>query len=263
MYLARHRGRRSRRLLAAVAVLGFLLLVPALTASGDAGTMKAAGPGLAQPAPDRGRELYQQNCASCHGPAGQGTQRGPSLVGTGPASVDFQLSTGRMPLRTEQAEPQHQDAKFGPADIQALVAYVAGFGPGGPPIPQVGPGDLRTGQEAYLANCAACHSSTGVGGPLTGGQVAPALFQATPTQIAEAVRVGPLLMPAFTQGQLPDDELNGIIAYLGYLQGKQGNPDPGGLSLGRIGPITEGAVGWGLGLLLVVLVVRRLGSRAQ
>ena len=46
----------------------------------------------------QGKDLFIADCATCHGVAAQGTSRGPSLVGVGAASVDFQVGTGRMPL---------------------------------------------------------------------------------------------------------------------------------------------------------------------
>ena len=58
-------------------------------ADGDAGQVQRL---------QSGAELYVQNCASCHGPDGQGGANGPSLVGVGPANLDFQMWTGRMPV---------------------------------------------------------------------------------------------------------------------------------------------------------------------
>ncbi|HYO31782.1 MAG TPA: cytochrome c, partial [Nocardioidaceae bacterium] len=53
---------------------------------------------------EAGRQLYIIGCATCHGLNGEGVltkeayNYGPSLVGVGAASVDFQVGTGRMPL---------------------------------------------------------------------------------------------------------------------------------------------------------------------
>src|SRR5690625_7728957 len=44
---------------------------------------------------DVGSKLFRSNCATCHGPAGEGTETGPSLIGVGAASVDFQGSEER------------------------------------------------------------------------------------------------------------------------------------------------------------------------
>jgi ubiquinol-cytochrome c reductase cytochrome c subunit len=215
---------------------------------------------VAQPAGQngRGRELYQQSCSSCHGQRGEGTQRGPSLIGVGAAAADFYLSTGRMPIPEEERNPRRGKPAFARADIDALVGYVAALG-GGPPIPSVDPaaGRLADGERLYQDNCAACHSATGTGGALTSGQVAPSLGPATPVQVAEAIRVGPGAMPRFDPQTLDQRQVDSIAGYVGYLQH---GGDPGGNGLGRVGPVTEGLVAWVVGLGLLVLVVRRLGK---
>lgn len=264
---------RARRAAAAAAALGAFALPAGLAPSpGPSGS--SAGPSGSSAGPSsspsagavtsqRGRTLFERSCASCHGTAAQGTQRGPSLIGVGPASLDFQLSTGRMPLTRERYEPVHRKPAFSGADIRAIVDYVSGLGGGGPAIPVVNPDNVQLGQSLYLDNCAACHSATGAGGALTNGQFAPSLAKATPTQVGEAIRVGPGLMPAYSQTALDRREVNAIADYVQTLQDKHGDTDRGGLPLGRIGPVTEGFVGWGVGLLLLVLVVRWLGSRTR
>jgi ubiquinol-cytochrome c reductase cytochrome c subunit len=222
-------------------------------ALGDSGVPATPAP----PALTAGATLYQNSCATCHGQHGEGSQRGPTLVGVGAASADFWLSTGRMPLAQEKAEAQRGRPSFDRVQIDALVQYVASFG-GGPPVPQVGEGDAVSGRRLYLLNCAACHSATGIGAAQVGGQAATSLYAATPTQIAEAVRVGPGLMPEFPNSALSDSEVDDIAAYVGSLHR---NADHGGATLGLVGPVTETLVGVvGVGLLL--LVVRRLGTRA-
>nr|BFE88629.1 hypothetical protein GCM10020093_112300 [Planobispora longispora] len=53
----------------------------------------------------RRKKLFQQSCASCHGLSAEGIEgRGPTLVGVGAAAVDFQVSSGRMPLATLTAQ---------------------------------------------------------------------------------------------------------------------------------------------------------------
>jgi ubiquinol-cytochrome c reductase cytochrome c subunit len=174
--------------------------------------------------------------------------------------VDFQLATGRMPLRREEQQPAHREPAFSAADIQALVAHVAGFGPGGPPIPNVAPGNIATGRQLFLANCAACHSAAGSGAALTNAWIAPSLDRSTPLQVAEAIRVGPGLMPGFPPNVLTDEQVNAVASYVQELRGDKLNR--GGASLGRLGPVTEGLVAWAIGLVLLVLVTRYLGTRA-
>lgn len=254
------------RLLAIVAGLGFAAVPASLTPAPTPTASPAPAVTAASSAPrdpDRGSMLYLQSCASCHGQQGEGSQRGPSLVGVGAASVDFQLGTGRMPPTGERYQPEHRKPAFSAQEINALVRHVTTFGGGGPPVPQVGAGDVRAGRELFIANCAACHSATGFGGALTNGRIAPPLDRATPTQVAEAIRVGPGLMPAFPDTVLDERDVNAIAAYVDVLQNDRGELDRGGVSLWRIGPIPEGIVAWVLGLALIVLAARRLGSRAQ
>lgn len=255
------------RVLAALAAAAGLVVVFAPLPQEHGAAARAMAEALpSPPAPagqDRGGLLYQQNCATCHGQDGRGTQRGPSLRGVGEASVDFQLGTGRMPLPHERAEPGRSEPAFSPGDIRALVRHVSGFAGGGPDIPAVVPSNARLGQRLYLNNCAACHSATGTGGTLTEEEFAPPLFQATPTQIGEAIRVGPGLMPAYPEEVLDEEQVNALAAYIDVLQDDHGDLDRGGLPMGRIGPITEGIVAWAVGLLLLVVVIRWLGSRAR
>lgn len=245
------------RLVAGAAVLA-LVAIPAAVGAAPA-TPPQVPP--AQATPD-GAALYGQNCASCHGPRGQGTQLGPALVGSGPASVDFQLSTGRMPLRGNPYQPRHQQPVFSPAEIDAIVGYVAGFGGDGPQVPSVRPGEVDMGRTLYAAHCAACHSATGRGAALSNGLVAPDLWQATPTQVGEAIRVGPGIMPAFPDSVLTSGDVDAIAGYIQVLQNQPRDLDRGGASLDRVGPFMEGAIAWLVGLLALVVVIRWLGSRA-
>jgi ubiquinol-cytochrome c reductase cytochrome c subunit len=202
----------------------------------------------------RGRTLYLQSCVSCHGPMGEGSDDGPALTNVGAASADFVLRTGRMPLSSPDQESNRKPPAYDDADIEALVSYVASLGDG-PPIPTVEPeaGNLEVGGELFLANCAACHNATGMGGALSYGQHAPSLFDATPVDIAEAMRTGPSQMPVFSEAQLDDQEVNSIVRYVRYLRDPE---DRGGLSLGRAGPIPEGFVALLAGLGPLILAVR-------
>ena len=160
-------GERLRTIggLLALAVLGVAVGTTWLGGSGTlaagapAGTTGAIGPAADQPVVDAGRQLFVANCASCHGPQGEGASGGPSLVGVGAASADFYLRTGRMPLSAPGQQAVRQAPHFGDPEIEALVAYVASLGDG-PPIPQVSAGgDLHRGWQLFQANCAACHNA--------------------------------------------------------------------------------------------------------
>ncbi len=156
----------------------------------------------AEPSPDlvaTGEQLYLTGCVSCHGVGGVGTDLGPTLVGVGAASADFYLTSGRMPAaQGTPAEPPRKQPAYSPDQIAALVAYVSTLGQG-PAIPAVdlAGADVARGGVLFRANCASCHQSAGAGGALSYGQSAPDLKHATPTQVVEAMRIGPGQMPVF------------------------------------------------------------------
>ena len=221
-----------------------------------------------------GERLYLGDCAWCHGDDGRGTERAPDLVsGTnGPALTHFVLSTGRMPIsdpdeRSLGAEPAYDDEQ-----IEAIIGFIETFSPAGPEIPELDldEADLGEGLELYQGNCASCHATTGIGGALTTsergagdgidpGIIAPDLFRATPQEIAEAIRAGPGTMPVFSEGTFDDEQLSSLVA---YTAGLDEIADRGGLPLGRVGPVTEGAVGWIVGLVLLLVFARWIGTRA-
>ncbi len=72
----------------------------------------------------------------------------------------------------------------------------------GPPIPTPHPerGSLSDGLQLFTEHCAGCHQIVAEGGYVTGG-VAPPLDGRDAAQIAEAVRIGPYLMPRFSEKQ--------------------------------------------------------------
>src|SRR3954452_938174 len=174
-----------------------------------------------------GAQLYAGNCASCHGVAGEGVTgnqssrdtgnvkgRGPSLQGVGEQAADFYLRTGYMPLRTPTEQPWRRRVLFTKRELNALIKYVGKLG-GGPPVPMPAPehGHLAEGLRLFTTHCAGCHQVAAEGGYVTNVRV-PTLKQPTPTQVAEAVRIGPYLMPRFSQKAISDRQLDSIVAYI-------------------------------------------------
>lgn len=213
---------------------------------------------------EQGMELFQVNCSSCHGLDAEGTNDGPTLIGVGPASVDFMLTSGRMPLGDPNDQPMRQAPKFTPDEIDALVAYVASIAPGGPTIPRVdaAAGDLQDGMRLFINNCASCHGAGGTGDSVGGGQIAPDLMPADPTQIGEAIRTGPGVMPKFGPEVITDEDLGSIARYLQLLRDDEGGVARGGLQLGRVGAVVEGFVAVVLGLGILVIALRLMGARS-
>jgi quinol---cytochrome-c reductase cytochrome c subunit len=220
--------------------------------------------------PELGRQLYAGNCARCHGGVGQGVARpspgpvgagqGPPLIGVGRQAADFYLRTGAMPLRSPGDQPERRAPSFDEREILALEDYVDSLG-GGPPVPRPDPaaGDVAEGFRLFSLHCAGCHQIVAAGGVVTGARVPP-LDQATPTEIAEAVRIGPYLMPAFSTRDISDAQLDSLIAYVQEAQHPQ---DRGGWGIGHIGPVPEGMVTWLIAGVLVIAFCVLLGARMR
>ena len=215
---------------------------------------------------EEGRKLFAVGCASCHGLNGEGAtngesrQAGPSLIGVGAASVDFQVGTGRMPAVQTNSLVPVKPPVYTPAEIEALAAYVASLGPG-PEIPAEESYDVSKatdeqvtrGGELFRTNCTACHNFAGRGGALPMGGYAPSLKDTTPKHIYEAMLTGPQQMPVFSDGVITPEDKSNIIA---YIQQVQDQPSYGGMAGGGLGPVSEGLFTWiiGIGGLLIAAV---------
>lgn len=248
----------------AVSAVAMLAVLPAQRG------VQASARKLPSPPPElveRGRQLFVTGCSGCHGIDGRGLRapggalRGPSLEHSGEAAAYYYLHTGRMPLANPEDIPQRHEPTYDIVDMRALVAYVGSLGDG-PSVPAVSisKGDLTAGGEIFRGNCAACHSASGAGGALSYGRAAPSLSQATSRVIGAAVRVGPGQMPRFGTDSIDHKQLDSVARYVEYLRRPD---DPGGLSLGRIGPIPEGFLIWIFGMGVLLLTVAWIGKRSR
>jgi quinol---cytochrome-c reductase cytochrome c subunit len=251
--------RQSLAVLAGVLAITAVLLA---TVGGRAAAQTSSNDDLIS----QGKELFDTGCVSCHGPDGNGVVtadgevRGPSLASAGEAGAYYQLSTGRMPLADPHEDAVRKRPAYTDDEIDALVAYVGslGSGPSLPPV-DVERADVAAGGELFRANCAPCHSASGAGGALSYGNAAPPLSQSEPLQVGAAVRSGPGQMPVFGPEVLDDKQLDDVAAYVEYLRHPQ---DPGGVPIGRTGPVPEGFVAWFFGMGALVALVAWIGTRA-
>src|SRR3954451_16017129 len=94
---------------------------------------------------------------------------------------------------------------------------------------------------------------------VTGARVPP-LDKATDVQIAEAVSIGPYLMPEFSERQISDRQLNSIITYVRYTKHRN---DRGGLGNNPPGPASEGMVTWLIAAVLLVAFCVLIGERLK
>lgn len=266
-----------RRHPAAIAVLIFL----GLLVTGGAYAFLAPKPAQAQAVTAdvvaEGRKLFIGNCATCHGLNAQGSKSGPSLVGVGAASVDFQVGTGRMPLAGPAVQAPQNKVKFDDTQIAQMGAYVASLGPG-PAVPdgqyttalkpgsKVAAGQSKTnseriaaGGEIFRVNCAMCHNFAGAGGALTRGKYAPALPGTSGKHIYEAMVTGPQSMPVFNDTNITPEGKQELISYLRTID-EQTNV--GGMTLGNLGPVSEGLFAWVFLLGLLIACAVWLGKKA-
>jgi len=250
----------------------------ALAASPSGGIALAASqngivrPAYEPPAPTvkLGEELFDANCSSCHGIAGQGISHpragagdlagaGPSLRGVGAMAADFYLRTGFMPLANIHAQPSNERVLFSGKELEALTAFIAALGRGpGIPHPEPTTGNVSQGFELFTEDCAGCHQSLARGGFVTGARVPP-LQGIDAKEIAEAVRIGPYLMPRFSSRQISNPQLNSIIK---YVLSTNRPVNRGGWSIGNLGPIPEGMVAW-LAAIVLAATCLAVGRRLK
>ncbi len=210
----------------------------------------------------QGRQLFAEDCQTCHGPSAEGSVRAPNLQGLGAATIDFWVSTGRMPLADPTEQAAIKPPRLSHEQQLAVSAYVASLAPGGPaiPSPNLGLANLSKGESLFAENCAACHTITGAGDALANNIYAPSLWAATPTQVAEAIRTGPGNMPRFGPGTFSNQEVDDIVRYVTYIQHPE---DRGGLALGGVGPVAEGFVAILIGWGSLMVAGYWIGGRAQ
>ncbi|MCC2593431.1 c-type cytochrome [Tessaracoccus sp. OS52] len=219
---------------------------------------------------EEGKALFDVTCSSCHGLNGEGTTQGPSLIGVGAASVDFQMGTGRMPAARPEVQLPRRDVIYTQEQIDAVAAYVASLG-AGLEVPEEGQyspeglteEEVAAGGALFRANCSACHGIVGGGGALPNGKYAPSLFETEDIHVWEAMRTGPQQMPVFSSDVLTDDDVRQII---GYLNAQQEAPTYGGLGLGGNGPVSEGLWVFAIGIVGLIIVggwIAKKGARAR
>jgi cbb3-type cytochrome c oxidase subunit III len=205
-------------------VRGFLAAVLALLAVAvftgcDAGTGGLEETGSAT----NGKQLFQENCASCHGLADAGSRStvGPNLddAFAGVRQQGFKEDTIRNIVADQikfAVEPMPQNLVTGEdaADVAAYVASVAGTkgfsedAGGGPSA--VGAGD---GKSIFAsAGCGSCHTFQAAG---SNGTIGPNLDESKPPfELAiERITNGMGQMPPFRES-LSDDQIRAVAEFV-------------------------------------------------
>ena len=251
---------------------GPVLVVAALLTIGSAFSIASALPSATKTTAAatttqiaEGKKIFAAGCSSCHGLNAEGSSVAPSLIGVGAASVDFQVGTGRMPMADMSQQAMRKPPKYNAEETAALAAYVASLAPGPASVNEAAitwerDGNTAQGGELFRTNCAMCHNFAGQGGALTQGKYAPTLMGVEAKYIYEAMITGPQSMPIFNDKTITPAEKLSIIK---WLKSAQSEPNLGGASLGRTGPVTEGLLAWVMGLGILIGIAVWLASKAR
>ncbi len=142
----------------------FLLLFIGFGLSAQAQQATPTAAGGSQPSARRGRFLYQQNCAPCHGDLGKGD--GPVAAQAAFKPTDFTAPTwwpGKTPQqlfditkegRVERQMPPWKN-RMTDAEIWDTVFFVWSL--------HTSAEEYNTGEQIYAARCASCHAKDGKG----------------------------------------------------------------------------------------------------
>jgi cytochrome c oxidase cbb3-type subunit 3 len=112
---------------------------------------------------ERGRQLFEQHCAFCHGPRGEGG-KGPTLAQPSlPRATD--LEALRQIIRRGIPNTEMPNSRLLPDEVALVADFVRALGK--LPAEPV-PGDAARGAQLYATkgNCAQCHAIRGQGGAI-------------------------------------------------------------------------------------------------
>ena len=114
----------------------------------------------------RGRQLYGDHCASCHGEGGAGDGPGAGMLRPRPSSfVEHEYSDARLAEVlwngvTGSSMPAWRD--HAPSDLAAMASIVKGFS-AAREVPALPQNLSEIGARVYVANCVQCHGQQGDG----------------------------------------------------------------------------------------------------
>lgn len=106
-----------------------------------------------------GRNLYLNNCATCHGSDARGATGFPNLTdgswmyGGSPEAIQATITNGRIGVMPAQG------ALLGEEGTKAVVEYVLSLSGASSADAET----LAAGQQSYMQTCVACHGPTGQG----------------------------------------------------------------------------------------------------
>ena len=192
----------------------------------------------------RGRTLYAEHCAACHGEQGKGGFGLPLNLQSFLTIADIGYLTRSMRYgRPIRAMPAFE-GKLKPTDMRAIAYYIKSwqYQPSVELPKTSGNGDVVLGKFLFKGLCTGCHGLDGKGGPIAGGGHVigavsgiggPALADpgflksATDQYIKATLMLGRVGTPmgAYLKGrqgfvELRESEIDSIVAYLRSLEPK-------------------------------------------
>lgn len=183
----------------------------------------------------RGSQIFDANCAVCHGSEGQGrvginlSKDFPSIdpQAFAQAAIEQGVANTVMPPWSQKYGGPLTDQEI--ADVVAFVASLSGgrspMAPTATPLPVTpvptvpgATGDPSRGQVLFIQNCAMCHGQQGQG--LRGANLSKVFASIDPQQFVRATvaeGIANSAMPAWSQsagGPLSEQEIDDISAYI-------------------------------------------------
>ena len=256
----------GRKVQSRVITLGVIFLL-ALLALSIAPTAFAQGGDITH-----GSQIYDANCAVCHGPTGQGrvgvnlSQDWPAIDPTAftRAVIEQGVTGTAMPGWSQQYGGPLSDQ-----DIEDVVAFVVSLSGGRSemaptatplpvtPVPTVAgaTGDPSLGLVLFKENCAMCHGEGGQG--VSGAKLTDVFSSINPQQFVRATvaeGIQNTAMPAWSQakgGPLDEKQIDDISAYIISLnkQAQENAPTPTPV------PAATPAGGSGSSIWMILLVI--------
>lgn len=186
---------------------------------------------------ERGRQLFQTNCGTCHklAEAGTGATVGPDLDASFSAARESGMDQDTIEgvvqqqianPRTILEENPNYDKTYMPADIvtgrdaEDVAAYVASVAG----IPGIEPPPLGTAQEVFSEFCGSCHTlETAASAGTTGPNLDEVLPGQSPVDVATDIRDPEAeiaqgypagVMPVFDENRIPPENLGALVEYL-------------------------------------------------
>lgn len=160
-----------------------------------------------------GQNLFQNNCATCHGSDGRGARGFPNLAdaswlyGGSATAIEQSIANGRMGVMPAQA------AILGEEGVDNVVGYVLTLAGREPPAGA----DVEAGKQKYQQVCVACHMPTGTGNPALGAPDLTAdlwVHGGSPADVRDVIVNGRINQMPAQKDVLSADRIRTLVAYV-------------------------------------------------